>query len=123
MFLLGNKAIAEAQNPIALFYLGIRYKRGIGEPQNLFKAFECYKSASEKGLTRAKNALAFCYSYGEGVKKNVVEANRWNKLATDSGRRGEDQQFYFGEALDVDSARNHLRALGKKTKHSKCVIS
>lgn len=66
---------AEQGHLEALFQVG--YWNMYGEPQimrNAKGAFECFEICSERGISRAKQQLAFFYLWGMGIEKNEEKA-------------------------------------------------
>ena len=57
-------------------------------------------------LEEAKNNLAFCYQKGRGVNKNVSEAIRLYKEASDAGHASAQYNlgfcYWYGEGVAVD---------------------
>jgi TPR repeat protein len=72
---------AGAQNNIGDFY---ETGRG-GVTQDFVQAAEWYLKAAEKGVSAAQNSLGQFYRDGQGVPKNLREAENWFRLAADQG--------------------------------------
>ena len=85
LLLLGNEVIAKAHNPIALFYLGVRYARGLGISKDLSEAFKYYQLAANKGFASAQFALGICYYNEEGVEQDKTQAFEWFQKSANQG--------------------------------------
>lgn len=59
---------------IAQHYLGLKYKKGDGVPQDYFLAFHWFKKAAEQELPEAIYQLGLMYEEGKGVEQNDIEA-------------------------------------------------
>lgn len=75
-------------SPEAIGKLGHYYTNGWGCPQNLEKAFECYKVAADAEIPEALFDLGICYRRGEGVTKDDKKAFEYYKKASDLGHIG-----------------------------------
>ena len=64
--------------------LGILYLQGEGIEKNAFKGFACVHKAAHQGATFAQPTLAYCYYFGLGTSKDVMEAKSysfsWTKI-------------------------------------------
>lgn len=61
--------------------LGHYYSNGWGCPQNLKKAFDCYKEAALMGIAEAQYDLGICYRFGQGVRQDYGQAVLWYENA------------------------------------------
>ncbi len=68
-----------------LFNLGLRYRIGIGVPQDYSKAASFFLEASKFGHSNAQYELAFMYKDGLGVDQNDHEAIKWLTQAAYKG--------------------------------------
>lgn len=74
-----KKAVKELEklsdsNPEATFYLATLYEAGNGVGQNMSKAIELYRRASDMGYGKAQCYLADIYYEGRGVEKDLISA-------------------------------------------------
>ena len=67
----GEKNISDAES---LFILAAKYEHGKGVPQDLMKAAELYRKASDLGHAKAKFSLANMYRDGRGVNRSYQTA-------------------------------------------------
>ena len=44
-----------------------------------------YRKAAEQGYAQAQNNLGNCYAYGDGVQKDLTQAEFWYRKAADQG--------------------------------------
>ncbi len=102
-----SSKVAAREDPFAIKLMGDCYKKGKGVSANVYKAFDCYKKASNKGLDLATVEVAKCYLSGDGVSKNVDEGLRMlKKMAASSGRKSVMAQrelaliYRFGIGVD-----------------------
>ncbi|RIB23974.1 hypothetical protein C2G38_2071211, partial [Gigaspora rosea] len=66
---------------MAMYNLGLCYKKGRGTDVNMEKGFEYLKQAAEMNVPYSSYELAKCYKYGEGTSKDLNEASYWVKKA------------------------------------------
>lgn len=74
-----KKAVKELEkvapaNAEALFYLATLYETGNGVAQNMARAIELYRNASDMGYGKAQSYLADIYYEGRGVDKDLITA-------------------------------------------------
>jgi TPR repeat protein len=70
----------------AQFVLGICYYFGAGElTQDNDQAVEWFRKASDQGDAEAQNRLGICYMTGNGVAKNLHEAEQWFQIGATRG--------------------------------------
>ncbi len=72
---------AKLGNPRCEKDLGWYNEFGLGTKENMSRAVECYKSASEKNYDVAQFQLGYCYEHGKGVGRNIEEAKRLYDLS------------------------------------------
>ncbi|RZL64565.1 MAG: sel1 repeat family protein [Variovorax sp.] len=65
----------------SLNQLGTLIAKGIGGPVSLTAAMDHYRSAAEKGLAAAQMNMARMHLQYDGVAPDLVEAERWLRLA------------------------------------------
>ncbi|CAG8734084.1 5485_t:CDS:1, partial [Dentiscutata heterogama] len=68
-------------NIMAMYNLGLCYKKGRGTGENMEKGFEYLKQAAEMGVPNSLRELANCYEYGEGTAKDLNKASYWFREA------------------------------------------
>lgn len=76
---------ANANNPCALFNLGVMYSEGFGVAQDKKKSAEYLMQASALGVLEAHYNLAVKYIMGEGVKKDQIQGFKLTKKAAKAG--------------------------------------
>lgn len=76
--------LCEASDPYAQFLLGWLYHDGIGCEVNFARAVELYRASAQAHFSWALCHLGSCYAKGEGVEKNIDEANRLYRLVMDN---------------------------------------
>lgn len=74
---------AQAQDPMAMYYMAARYSRGAGVEQDAGKAFELFRRAAKKGIANAAHNVGVALMEGKGCEVNFEEAMKWLTLATD----------------------------------------
>lgn len=83
------KEAAEENSLQAMTFLGILYLRGMpGVPKDPNLAVQWFRKGAQAGNKAAQMNLGICYLEGNGVSKNVREAEKWLKLAADQGETG-----------------------------------
>ncbi|CAG8517640.1 43540_t:CDS:2 [Gigaspora margarita] len=75
------QSAADKDNIMAMYNLGLCYKKGRGTDVNMEKGFEYLKQAAEMNVPYSSHELAKCYEYGEGTQKDLNEASYWFKKA------------------------------------------
>jgi len=73
---------AKRGNPIAQYDLAWRYKKGIGVPIDLRKAFNLFHSSATKNYAPAQYQLGLAFRYGLGVRANQELARYWFRKAS-----------------------------------------
>jgi TPR repeat protein len=73
---------AKRGNPVAQYDLAWRYKKGIGVPRNLRKAFNLFHSSALKNYAPAQYQLGLAFREGLGVRENQELAKYWFKKAS-----------------------------------------
>ena len=74
-----------------------------GEKQNYSKAFKEYEKMSKKGDDIAQFKLAQCYDYGYGTKKDLTNAKKYYKMASDAGHN--EATYALATLTDDNSER------------------
>ena len=73
---------AKRGDPIAQYDLAWRYKKGIGVPRNLRKAFNLFHSSAVKNYAPAQYQVGMAFREGLGVRINQELAKYWFKKAS-----------------------------------------
>ena len=68
---------AAQRDPNGFVNLGACYLQGIGCPQDMAMAFQCYRSAAEAGHPEAMDNLSAMYQFGHGVRKDQELSLLW----------------------------------------------
>ena len=76
---------AEQGDAEAQYVLGLRYKDGVGVPQDDAEAIKWFRLAAEQGYATTQYILGLCYKNGDGVPQDDVLAYMWFNLAGASG--------------------------------------
>ena len=80
------KKRAEGDDAEAMYNLGYKYCHGkMGLPQDYDKAMEFYLRAGELGCAAAYTNIAYAYSDGKGVERDVKKAKYYDELAAMGG--------------------------------------
>ena len=69
---------AAQRDPNGFVNLGACYLQGIGCPQDMAMAFQCYRSAAEAGHPEAMDNISAMYQFGHGVKKDQELSLLWS---------------------------------------------
>lgn len=100
---------ANTGDALAMYEVGRMYERGRGTDQNIAKAADWYKKASDKGQQEAKARLGILFLEGNGVTRNVASAA--DLLSSAAGAGVATAQFYLatmyenGEGLAQDQQK------------------
>ncbi|MEK7821404.1 MAG: tetratricopeptide repeat protein [Pseudomonadota bacterium] len=102
------KALAEAGDAAAQFYLGTFHSDGLAMKRDYRRAAEWYAAAAAKGHDDAKFALGFLYFNGAGEGAGAVPADpalaaRWLKAAAERGNVAAQSMLavLYGEGYDL----------------------
>lgn len=79
------RAAADAGDPRAQFYLGVRLEQGIEGTPDPEAAAEWFGRAAEQGHTAAQLKLAGLLYRGDGVDRDRARAAEWYRQAADGG--------------------------------------
>lgn len=79
-----QKAVERGRDAEALYSLGVCYDRGYGVIRDEAIAVDLYQKAAELGNTSAMNELSERYRYGDGVEKDITQAEYWENKAEKS---------------------------------------
>lgn len=71
----------------ATINIGNTYYGGYGVTKSYTKAYEIWKTVADKGSSTAQYDIGYIYEYGNGdeFEKNVEEALKWYRMASDAG--------------------------------------
>ena len=75
--------LAEQESPAAQFNLSLLYRYGKGRPVDSEVAADWCLKAADAGFVPAQYEMGKIYEAGEGVRRNVIEAHKWYKLAAE----------------------------------------
>ena len=89
-----------------------------GEKQNYSKAFKEYEKMSKKGDDIAQFKLAQCYDYGYGTTKDLANAKKYYKMASDAGHN--EATYALATLTDDNSERAeyYIKAADQGNLHS-----
>ncbi len=79
------EALAQQNDPLALFTLGEMYHNGYGVVLDHQKSFQYFKQAARAGHAGAQNNLGYYYYYGDVVAQDYKRAFVWFSLAAAAG--------------------------------------
>ncbi len=71
------RALAEQEDALAQFNLGVMHAKGLGVPQDDKEAVRWYRLAAAQGHASAQNNLGVMHAKGRGVPQDDKEAVRW----------------------------------------------
>jgi TPR repeat protein len=78
-------AMTQHKSPMAFYFLGEMYEKGMGIEADSVKASTLFRVASEAGFEAAQEALAEKLQHGKGVQKDLIEAAKWYQEAANQG--------------------------------------
>ena len=76
---------ADAQDRIAMNYLGVLFRDGKGVEKNSKIACEWFKHSAQKGFRLGLHNYANCFRHGSGVPKNIAKAKELYQQAANLG--------------------------------------
>jgi uncharacterized protein len=76
-----NEAAMQSGSLAAYHNMGNLYRKGLGVPQDLRKAFELYKYAAERGHPEDQSNVGVMYLNGDGVEQDLEQARYWLQQA------------------------------------------
>lgn len=71
---------------MAIYELGVSFQQGWGVQKSKETAFYYFEIAANLGDTDAMNDVAFCYTHGHGVKKDIYKAAHYYRMAERQGQ-------------------------------------
>jgi TPR repeat protein len=77
--------LAQDDDPVALYYLGLCYRFGYGVIEDKTKAAEYFNRSAHLGYPDACFRMSYVYSNGDGAPVNVEHAIEWGKKAIKMG--------------------------------------
>ena len=77
--------LAEKNNSIAQYNLGVLYQNGFEGSPNYSLAVKWYRKAASNGLSQASYNLGLMYELGKGVPQDYDSAAKWYKKAAKNG--------------------------------------
>ncbi|MEO5615499.1 MAG: caspase family protein [Cypionkella sp.] len=78
----GLNEIAMKEGSLAAYHnMGNLYRKGLGVPQDLSKAFALYKYAAERGHVEDQSNIGVMLLNGDGVEQNFEQARYWLEQA------------------------------------------
>lgn len=80
-------ALANAGNPQAELFIGLKYLHGDGIPPNPGRAAQWIRRSAEQRNVLAEYWMGLLYDRGEGVEADPAAAVRWYKSAAERGNR------------------------------------
>jgi TPR repeat protein len=104
-----DKGVAMAQISLGKLYYD-------AEPPLYGEAYRYFKMAADQGRTDAEHCVGVCYIYGQGVEKDLDEAERWFTRAAAEKGIGEAEKWYRskrGTDTSRDVAKVSLAKLAK----------
>ncbi|WP_279477616.1 peptidoglycan-binding protein [Aureimonas sp. SK2] len=78
------KAVS-AENPMALFEIGLRLMEGRSGPSDPVAAMNWFAQSAVRGFAPAQYSLGTLYEKGNGVERNAAQARDWYLLAAQQG--------------------------------------
>lgn len=88
-----KKKAADAGSAAAQFDVGLQYEKGVGTAINLGQARAYYNRAARQGYGRAMINLAFMYSEGKGVERDLRHVYKWFLLASEQRMARADSEL------------------------------
>jgi hypothetical protein len=79
------RPLADNDEPVAQFSLGILCEKGLGGPRDDAQAVKWFRKAADLGFGRAQFSLGMMYLSGRGVVQDDREGAMWVRLAADQG--------------------------------------
>jgi len=76
--------LADSGHTRAMNNMGLIFKKGLGAPKDLEKAFGYFLRSSQQGFSLAQFNLAGMYQKGLGTKRNPEKAVEWMRIAADN---------------------------------------
>ncbi len=105
------RPLAERDNVLAQYKLGIMYNNGEGVRQDFTEAARWFHRAASLGYAPAQNSLGVKYEKGEGVKRNYSEAVKWYRHGAEQGYAIAQYRLGRMYALGRGIGRNYTEAV------------
>ncbi len=98
--------LADAGDPMAIYYLGDMYRLGYAVDPDVVHAADLYTQAAEAGVPEAQDTLALMYLRGMGVEQDATQAVYWLQQAADQAYGPAEValglRYLNGEGVDKD---------------------
>lgn len=104
------KLLADQNDPLGQYGLGVMYDLGVGVPENSKEAAKWYRMAAEQGNADAQNNLGAMYEAGEGLPEDSKEAVKWYRRAAESGNFDAPNNLGAMYLTGVGVPRDYVRA-------------
>jgi uncharacterized protein len=104
------KALADQNDSLGQYGLGVMYDLGGGVPQSSEKAAKWYRMAAEQGNSDAQNNLGAMYESGEGLSQDSKEAVKWYRRAAEGGNFDAPNNLGAMYLTGVGVPRDYVRA-------------
>lgn len=102
----GNKQIlastaTKGELVMAIYELGVSFQQGWGVQKSKETAFYYFEIAANLGDSDAMNDVAFCYTHGHGVKKDIYKAAKYYRMAERQGQGQVGNSWIWKEKYNV----------------------
>ncbi|MFZ2961231.1 MAG: hypothetical protein WA705_30490 [Candidatus Ozemobacteraceae bacterium] len=111
---LAEQGVARSQ-----CYIGSRYQRGLGVPQDHKEAMKWLLKSAEQGYVTSQQLLSRIYSEGECVPIDRVQAYMWLCIAA-ANKPGTARSNGIQSAIEVTVLKDERNGLARKLTPSQC---
>jgi len=92
--------------------LGVMHLKGEGVELNKKFAFELMLDAANGGFALAQSYLGLMYYEGNGIRKDIIEAIKWFKKASDNGEKPATEALEsIGQSVEWKKNDNNFQAM------------
>jgi TPR repeat protein len=104
------KELADQNDALGQYGLGVMYDLGGGVPQSSEEAAKWYRLAAEQGNADAQNNLGAMYESGEGLPQDSKEAVKWYRRAAEGGNFDAPNNLGAMYLTGIGVPRDYVRA-------------
>ena len=107
----GLRPLGQAGDPVAQYYLGLIFEKGLGVPANPSIAIQWYERGAEQGHADSQNNLGVIYLNGPASLRQSEKAKSWLQQAAEQGHLIAQMNLAYAYLNAVGFAKNDALAL------------
>jgi len=105
------RGLGQAGDPVAQYYMGLIFEKGLGFPANPSIAVQWYERAAEQGHADSQNNLGVMYLNGPAAIRNPQKALEWLEKAAGQGSLAAQMNLAYAYLNGVGLAIDYPKAI------------